>query len=290
MKKIFSSALLIILSLAAFAQWPGWGKLEYKTMPSKILNQDREYAVYFPPNYETNTDKQYPVLYLLHGGGGTHTDWPEKGSLAGIANQLMLANEATEMIIICPEAGKDFMNYFNNPDWRYEDYFFDEMIPFVEANYRVIADKEHRALAGLSMGGQGTVVYAQHHPELFCAAYTMSGYLYRHDNLFWIDFNDPVQKKIHQLVEDNNCVKFVKEASPEKIDALKTVKWFVDCGDDDFTLKANLEFVLAMQAAEIPMQVRIRDGNHTWEYWHSALYQALPFVSDIFRDNSIQQQ
>ena len=95
---------------------------------------------------------------------------------------------------------------------------------------------------------------------------------------------------VHQLVEDNNCVKFVKEAAPEKIADLKTVKWFVDCGDDDFTLKANLEFVLAMQAAEVPMQVRIRDGNHTWEYWHSALYLALPFVSDIFRDNSIQLQ
>jgi len=290
MKKLTTTILLIFLVFAGFAQWPGWGKVEYKTMPSKILNQDREYAVYLPPNYEKNTDKHYPVLYLLHGGGGSHTDWPEKGSLAGIANQLMLSNEATEMIIICPEAGKDFMNYFNNPDWRYEDYFFDEMIPFVESNYRVIADKGHRALAGLSMGGQGTVVYAQHHPEMFCAAYTMSGYLYRHDNLFWIDFNDPVQKKVHQLVEDNNCVKFVNEASPEKIADLKTVKWFVDCGDDDFTLKANLEFVLAMQAAEIPLQTRIRDGNHTWEYWHSALYIALPFVSDIFRDNSIQQQ
>lgn len=287
MKKLNTTILLILLAFAGFAQWPGWGKVEYKTMPSKILGQDREYAVFLPPNYETNTEKHYPVLYLLHGGGGTHTDWPEKGSLAGIANQLMLSNEATEMIIICPEAGKDFMNYFNNPDWRYEDYFFDEMIPFVESNYRVIADKGHRALAGLSMGGQGTVVYAQHHPELFCAAYSMSGYLYRHDNLTWIDFNDPVQKKIHQLVEDNNCVKFVKEASPEKIDALKTVKWFVDCGDDDFTLKANLEFVLAMQAAKVPLQVRIRDGNHTWEYWRSGLYLALPFISDIFRDNSI---
>lgn len=283
MKKITVTLFLFLFYIVSFGQWPGMGKVEYKTMPSKLLNQDREYAVYLPKSYDSSPDRTYPVLYLLHGGGGSHTDWAKQGGLAGAANQLIDGNEAVEMIVVCPEAGKDFMNYFNNPDWRYEDYFFEELMPYVDATYRTKAAKEFRAIAGLSMGGQGSVVYAQHHPELFAAAYTMSGYLYRHDNLFWIDWNNPVQKKVHQLVEDNNAVKFVQNAVPEKIEAMKTVKWFVDCGDDDFCFKANLEFVLAMQAAGIPMQVRVRDGGHTWEYWNSALYIALPFVSNIFR-------
>jgi enterochelin esterase-like enzyme len=282
MKQIFTLIVLIGLALGAYAQMPVVGKVEYKTMPSKILNQEREYAVYLPKSYTTDPDKKYPVLYLLHGGGGSHIDWPEKGRLVDVANPLMDSGDATEMIIVCPEAGKTFMNYFNNPDWRYEDYFFQELVPFIEANYRVVGDKNHRAVAGLSMGGGGTIVYASHHPELFCAAYSMSGYLYRHDNLFWINFNDPVQKKIHQLVEDNNCVKLVKNAGKEKVDAMKTVKWFIDCGDDDFTFKANVEFVLAMGEAGIPCQFRVRDGGHTWEYWHTALYQVLPFVSNSF--------
>ncbi len=282
MNKIYTTILLVFFVCVAMAQMPAMGKIEYKTMPSKILKQDREYAIYLPKSYADNPDKKYPVLYLLHGGGGSHKDWPQQGCLAGVANQVIDANEATEMIVVCPEAGKNLMNYFNSPDWLYEDYFFQELIPYIESNYRVIADKKHRAIAGLSMGGGGTLVYAMHHPEMFCAAYAMSGYLYR-QNLPFLNFNDPVQKKIHQLVEDNNCVKMVQNADNAKIDAMKTVNWFIDCGDDDFTFKPNLEFITAMQVAGVPMQIRVRDGGHTWEYWHSALYIALPFVSNCFR-------
>ncbi len=283
MRKIVTLAFLSVFTTLVFAQWPGMGKVEYKSMPSKILGEDREYAIYLPPNYETNTDKEYPVLYLLHGGGGSHKDWPGRGHVADVANQLMASNEATEMIIVCPEAGKTFMNYFNNPDWRFEDYFFEELIPHIESTFRAKTDKANRAVAGLSMGGGGTIVYAAHHPELFCAAYAMSSYVYRHDNLFWIDFNDPVQKKVHQLVEDNNCVKLIQNADKASVEAMQTLNWFIDCGDDDFTFKANLEFVMAMNEAKIPLQFRVRDGGHTWEYWHSALYIALPFVSNVFR-------
>jgi len=283
MKKIIASIILVCSICVVFAQMPPMGKVEYKTMPSKILNQDREYAVYLPKSYSTNPDKKYPVLYLLHGGGGSHKDWPEKGSLVGAANQMIDANDATEMIVVCPEAGKTFMNYFNSPGWLYEDYFFQELVPYMEANYRIIADKQHRAIAGLSMGGGGTIVYASHHPELFCAAYAMSAYIYKLD-LPFISKTDPVQQKLQQLVEDNNCVKYVKNADKDKIEAMKTVKWFIDCGDDDFTFKANTEFVLAMSEAGIPYQFRVRDGGHTWEYWHTALYIALPFVSNCFRN------
>ena len=282
MKKLLLSIVLFCLVISVFAQWPAMGKVEYKTMPSKILAQDREYAVYLPKSYTSSSDKSYPVLYLLHGGGGNHTDWEKQGHLTAAANQIIAGNEACEMIIVCPEAGKTFMNYFNNPEWRYEDYFFQELIPFIEANYRVKADKKNRAIAGLSMGGGGTIVYASHHPELFCAAYAMSGYLYR-QNLPWVNQDDPVREKMQKLVEDNNCVKFVGNANPEKLEAMKTVDWFIDCGDDDFTLKANLEFVLALNEKGIANQVRIRDGSHNWEYWNSALYIALPFISNCFR-------
>lgn len=283
-KRILGLGLFLLgCTFTLQAQFPWMGSVEYKTMPSKILKEDREYSIYLPKNYAENTEKSYPVLYLLHGGGGSHKDWPGRGHVGDVANQLIDANEAVEMIIVCPEAGKTFMNYFNNPDWMYEDYFFKELIPYIEKNYRAKTGKENRAIAGLSMGGGGTVVYASHHPEMFCAAYTMSGYFYRHDNLFWIDFNDPIQKKIHQLVEDHNCVKMIQNADEAMVKKLKTVDWFVDCGDDDFTLKANLEFVMGMQEAKVPLQFRVRDGGHTWEYWHSGLYIALPFISNSFR-------
>lgn len=286
MKKNFTLAALFffVFGTVAFAQWPGTGNVEYKTMPSKILNEEREYSIYLPAGYQENMDKTYPVLYLLHGGGGSHKDWPGRGHVGDVANQLIASNEASEMIIVCPEAGKTFMNYFNNPDWRYQDYFFEELIPFIESNYRVIGDKKHRAIAGLSMGGGGTVVYASSHPEMFCAAYEMSGYLYRQD-LPFLDKSDPVQERMQKLVEDHNCVKLIQNADTEKVEALKSVSWFIDCGDDDFTFDPNMEFVAALREKQIPYQLRVRDGGHTWEYWHSALYIALPFISDCFRNN-----
>lgn len=282
--KLFPLVLLILVGSRLAAQLPGTGRVEYKTMPSEILNEDREYSIFLPAGYEQNTEKSYPILYLLHGGGGSHKDWPTRGHVADVANQLIASNEAVEMIIVCPEAGKTFMNYFNNPDWRYEDYFFEEMIPFIESNYRVIADKKHRAIAGLSMGGQGTVVYASHHPELFCAAYAMSAYLYAMD-LPFINPNDEAMQKVQRLVDDNNCINYLANASDEKVNQMRSLKWFIDCGDDDFTFPLNMEYVAEMQKRQIPYQLRVRDGGHTWEYWHSALYIALPFISDCFRDN-----
>ena len=284
MKRLFILQLLFLLSLTVLAQFPQTGRVEYKSMPSNILNEDREYSIYLPAGYEKNSEKEYPILYLLHGGGGSHKDWPERGHVGDVVNQLIASKEAAEMIIVCPEAGKTFMNYFNSPDWRYEDYFFEEMIPFIESNYRVITDKRHRAIAGLSMGGQGTIVYASHHPELFCAAYAMSAYLYSMD-LPFIDPDDPAMRKLQNLVEENNCIKYLENASDDKIEDLKTVAWFIDCGDDDFTFPLNMEYVAEMQNRLIPYQLRVRDGGHTWEYWHSALYIALPFLSDIIREN-----
>ena len=152
----------IAFTMLSFAQTGGGaGRIEYRTMPTEILNVgEREYAVYLPRGYAQNTEKRYPVLYLLHGGGGSHRDWPTQGRLATIANQLISGSEAVEMIIVCPEAGKDLMTYFNSPGWLYEDYFFNELIPHIDASYRTIPDKQHRAIAGLSMGGQGAAVYA----------------------------------------------------------------------------------------------------------------------------------
>ncbi|MEN2283739.1 alpha/beta hydrolase family protein [Algoriphagus sp. SE2] len=285
MKKFTIFLILGMLAIQVFAQMPASGRIEYSSMPSEILGVEREFAVYLPKSYDTYRTKKYPVLYLLHGGGDTHTAWPEKGRLLDAANQVINSKAAEEMIIVCPEAGKINMNYFNDTEWRYEDYFFEELIPYIESNYRAIPDKNHRAVAGLSMGGGGTLVYAQHHPEMFAAAYAMSGYLYRM-NLSFLDPNDPETEKRQQIVERNNAVKLLQSASPEKVNQLKTVDWFIDCGDDDFTYNANIEFVSALRAKKIPYQLRIRDGGHTWEYWNSALYIALPHITNVFRDVS----
>lgn len=85
-----------------------------------------------------------------------------------------------------------------------------------------------------------------------------------------------------ESVKEHCAIRFVKEADEARIAALSSVKWFVDCGDDDFLLDRNIEFNQAMREKRIKHEFRIRDGGHTWEYWHSALYACLPFVSRNF--------
>jgi S-formylglutathione hydrolase FrmB len=87
---------------------------------------------------------------------------------------------------------------------------------------------------------------------------------------------------LNKSVRENSCVEYVAGADEATKEKLRTVKWFVDCGDDDFLLDRNIEFIQAMRAAQIPCEFRVRDGGHTWEYWHSALYNCLAFVSRVF--------
>lgn len=280
MKKILILTFaLCALCSSASAQFGATGTTA--SLKSEILGVERNFNIYLPPSFNRNPDKHYPVLYLLHGGGGTNVDWFVRGHVADVAAGLLSAEEIGEMVIVSPDAGTGVMTYFNDKEWQYERFFFEEFMPYIEKTYRCGGKKELRAVAGLSMGGQATFVYAFRHPELFSSAYEMSGYHYRH-NLPWKNMNDPVEARKHQIVEDNNSVKLVQGATKEQIEAANTVKWFLDCGDDDFTYDANVQLVDALRKAGIRYQFRVREGGHTWEYWQSGLYIALPFVDKFF--------
>jgi poly(3-hydroxybutyrate) depolymerase len=146
---------------------------------SAILDSYRAYSVFLPDGYDNNSEKKYPVLYLLHGILNTNKGWYENGRVKSVMDQLTQSGDACEMIIVTPNAGGNIYEgvwngYFNMPDWSYEDFFFNEFVPHIERVYRIRADKSHRAIGGLSMGGGGSTVYAQRHPDMFCACYAMS--------------------------------------------------------------------------------------------------------------------
>lgn len=283
-KKIFLLCWLLSLTITTYSQEqqrPSKGVAEYKTMTSKVLNTERNYGIYLPKGYSSETGRKYPVLYLLHGYTGNNTDWIERGHLQDIANRLIKSEEAAEMIIVVPDAGTDWNGYFNMQGWAYETYFFDEFIPHIESTYRTISNKENRAIAGLSMGGGGATVYAQKHPEMFSSVYAMSAFLGIEPG-GGIPPRDKKVEELNRSVLENHAVKFVKEADEATREKLRSIKWFIDCGDDDFLLDVNLDFYQAMQDAQIPSELRVRDGGHDWEYWRSALYLALAFVSNGF--------
>lgn len=282
--KNFIVILSLFISSSLFAQTGI--VFDNLTMESKILKMERKYAIYLPPCYETS-QRSYPVLYLLHGGGDDQTGWVQFGEVLHIADKAINEGKATPMIIVMPDADTGQRGYTNDVsgEWRYEDFFFEELLPHVEKKYRIRAQKRYRAVAGLSMGGGGTFYYALHRPDMFSSACPLSASI------------GPLNRD-----EMNNYIKRrgMKDAPKEKIDAWfakysvldairsmpeeqkKAVRWYIDCGDDDFLFEGNALVHIEMRKNNIPHEYRVRNGGHTWTYWRESLPTVLSFVSDAF--------
>ena len=283
MKKYFLS----LIALLAFSVFANAGKVVTDSIYSKNLNCWQKYNVYLPTGFE-KSEKQYPVVYLLHGLYGSYFNWDKSGNMKLVADELISSGEADEMVIIMPNAGdydvRNYQNgYFNVEDWPYEDFFFNELLPAAEKKYRVIGDKEHRAIMGLSMGGGGSVVYSQRHPDMFSSCYAMSAWL---DNKMGeVAGNNQKKDKLYivcESVSEHSAINFVEKADDATIAKLRTVKWFIDCGDDDFLMDLSVLLYQKMRDKKIKAELRIRNGVHNWEYWHTALRMALPFASRNF--------
>ena len=256
------------------------------TMNSKILNMERKYAVYLPPGYETS-QRSYPVLYLLHGGGDDQTGWVQFGEVQLITDKAIQEGKATAMIIVMPDANTGKRGYFNdvNNEWRYEDFFFEELMPEVEKKYRIKSEKRYRAIAGLSMGGGGTFFYAMHKPELFSSACPLSASV---RNATFEDFKQGLQNNKVEVKNESTLQAYferhnaLQQIELNDLEKMKSVKWYFDCGDDDFLYEGNSLIHISMKKKEIPHEFRIRDGAHNWTYWRTSLPEVLGFVSETF--------
>lgn len=277
--------LLLFLAFTITANAQSSKVMDNLSMPSKILSGDRKYAIYLPDGYETS-QRSYPVLYLLHGGGDDQTGWVQFGEVQHITDKAIAEGVSTEMIIVMPDANTGVRGYFNDirGKWNYEDFFFKEFMPFIEKTYRIKAEKRFRAIAGLSMGGGGSLFYALHHPELFSSACPLSASagpvdLADAETRLKRTTPDATPEEIKKYYDSQNAVNLINTMPEEQ---KKAVKWYFDCGDDDFLFEMNSLVHIAMRKKEIPHEFRIRDGAHNWTYWRTALPTVLSFVSDTF--------
>jgi len=282
MKKILGFyVMLLIIPFSLIAQT---GKVYDNLMlKSSILKMDRKYSVYLPPDYETS-NRSYPVLYLLHGSGDDQTGWVQFGEVEYIADKAIKEGKSTAMIIVMPDANTGRRGYFNTMkgDFQYEDFFFKEFIQFIEKTYRIRAEKQYRAVAGLSMGGGGTIIYALHHPEMFASACPLSASVRRQTASRNRQNADTVGLQPQQIdaFRKQHDAFYLVENMP---DSLKTrVKWYFDCGDDDALSEGNSLLHIAMRTKGIPHEFRIRNGAHNWTYWREALPEVLDFISKGF--------
>ncbi|MEB2782815.1 alpha/beta hydrolase-fold protein [Algoriphagus sp. C2-6-M1] len=275
---------LVISSDALFAQ-SGGKVIDNLSVKSNILAMDRKYSIYLPEDYESS-GRSYPVLYLLHGAGDDQTGWVQFGEVKHIADMAIQEGFSTAMIIVMPDANTGQRGYFNSPknDWNYEDFFFDEFMPYIEKTYRIRTEKRYRAIAGLSMGGGGTLMYALHRPDLFSAACPLSAYvgpisldeaLERWNK----QYSGVSEKDLEAYYQHHSALELVENV-PE--DQKNSVRWYIDCGDGDFLYEGNSLLHIAMRKKEMDHEFRIRDGVHSWSYWRSALPEVMKFVTAGF--------
>jgi enterochelin esterase-like enzyme len=292
MKK--ASLIIAIMTLVLMASAQTGKVYDLLTMDSEILDMERKYAIYLPPDYESS-ERSYPVLYLLHGAGDDQTGWIQFGEVLHIADKAILEGSATPMIIVMPDGNTKRRGYFNDVknEWRYEDFFFEEFMPYIETTYRIKGEKRFRAISGLSMGGGGTFMYALHHPELFSSACPLSAYC---GPLSMEELESKMQGQGDEQGSKEQIAAWYKQHSAVELinaidgEALKKnrqnqVRWYIDCGDDDFLYEGNSLAHIALRKKEIPHEFRIRDGGHTWTYWRESLPEVLSFISAAFHQH-----
>lgn len=280
---------LLFIPISAFGQYSV--VRESLKLKSDVLGKEVEYSIYLPAGYDIS-DRSYPVLYLLHGFTDDETGWVQFGEVKAIADKAMGDVEVTPTIIAMPDAGLSW--YINSHDGSvmYEDFFMDEFIPHVENTYRARAEKQYRAVAGLSMGGYGTLIYAMKHPDMFAAAAPLSAgvsldetiitmAMDQWNNVYGSPFgkNEEGKNRLDDHYMANSILNIVKTADADR---LKQVRYYIDCGDDDFLIKGNMALHAALLDKDIPHEFRVRDGGHTWTYWRTALPEVLKFVSQSF--------
>ena len=290
-KFLFLVAVILFAAVSIYPQVSRGFVKEGLRIQSKILNKEVRYTIYLPFDYETSS-RYYPVVYLLHGYTDNDMGWIQFGEANMIADDAIANREVPPMILVMPDGGVSwYVDNYNN-SVKYEDFFFKEFIPYIEKEYRIRTEKRYRAVAGLSMGGYGALVYALKHPDMFSSCVAFSAAIYTDDEI--INMNDNAWPKVLGVVfnpnlkgkdriskqfTDNDPFYIVKNSDINKI---KSVRFYLDCGDDDFLYKGNAYFHVLLRDLNIPHEYRMRDGGHQWTYWRSGLPNGLKFIGESF--------
>ena len=235
------------------------------------LDMDRRMNVYTPYGYEANLKKKYPVLYLLHGMGGDEDEWKNFGRACVILDNLIAQGKAEPMIIVMPNGhagmsaapGESDMGYYKpyhftkgTMDGTFESYF-PEIVKFVDKTYRTQADKAHRAIAGLSMGGFHSAFISANYPDLF-------GYV----GLFSaaVGVTDTSISPIYQNFDAKLATQFKKGVK----------LYWMGCGNVDFLYRNNKAMREKFDAAGYRYVYLETDGGHVWKNWRIYLADFAP--------------
>jgi len=231
------------------------------TFHSTALNRDMPYRAIIPATIAAN--QKLPVLYLLHGGGGGFRDWSNYSDVARYAER--------GLILIMPEGNSSYYtNAADKPQDRYEDYIVHDLIADVEQRFPAASDRTHRAIAGVSMGGFGTVVLALKHPDLFVFAGGLSSALDVPSRPFSI--KRVGQYRQHASIFGPWGSQSRRASDPfvlvRSVDPAQAPYLFLTCGDLEGLLPANHRFAAILQARHFRYEFHTVSGGHDWNQWN----------------------
>ncbi|HEY2903595.1 MAG TPA: alpha/beta hydrolase-fold protein [Polyangia bacterium] len=232
------------------------GTMEINWQKSAVLGDTRAVWIYTPPGYAKDK-KKYPVLYLLHGRNGTAADWPVAGAANFILDNLLAEKKAVPMIVVMPWGhALPFEAPSDKNAAAMENYLLKDVIPMVEAKYRVQPNRASRAIFGLSMGGAHAVEIGLRHQELFSqiGSYSAGAPPGEVDTLV-----GPALEK------------------PELINKQLKLFW-IGCGRQDSLFARNEAFAKKLDDLKIKHTFHATDGFHNWAIWRRYLHESAPLM------------
>jgi enterochelin esterase family protein len=273
----------------------------------------RRMTVYLPSAYSASSTKRFPVLYLLHGSGGDEDAWEECGMAINILDNLIAAGKCKPMIVVMPNGnvnlaaapGQDPQNLDVEPSanntgsmlGKFETTFMNDIVTYVDNNYRTIKDKAHRAIAGLSLGGLHTIFISLNNPTafdyigLFSAQTTnalgdksisnmkkVGNKWNKLKNNFSFLNGTGLDKKITNLTADH--IDVYDDFDTKIATQFETAPqlYYIAVGSDDFVKKLNDDFRSKLDAGNYPYYYNETDGGHSWENWRKYLVDFLPRI------------
>ena len=240
------------------------GTVSHPWYDSKLLGINRRLTVYTPYGYEKNTKTKYPVLYLMHGAGGDEEAWPSMGRAAQILDNLIEKGLAKPMIVVMPNGNPNQQAAqtmglptstanLRDPSMAnaYVRSLVEEIVPFIEKNYRTVAKKSHRAIAGLSMGGGHTIAAAGMYPDVF-------------------DYICPLSMGAKRTPELDEQLQGLKKAGYKL--------YWLACGNTDFLFENANELDKALTANGLEHTYYVSEGGHVWANWRLYLNTFAPLL------------
>jgi len=269
--------------------------LQNQSVKSNILDLSINYEVLLPENYNTSKDS-FPVVYLLHGYGDSQTAWAADGLIQYYSDQDVATNGP--MIFVMPQGFSYYYVNRYNGNFPYMDFFARELVPEIDRLFRTKKNSQNRAVMGYSMGGYGALILPAMHPETFSIGVPLS-MSFRTDaqymaepqsgwNSQWGSIFGGIGKTGQDRLTD-----YFKLHSPfhffaqSNLSKYSNLKFFIDCGDDEESLHiTNGSLHNLMSDVSLLHEFRVKNGGHSWDYWHKALPEALKFIGYGFSGKS----